>query len=115
MKTYQEEWRGDDVYGLGNPQKANQYFFQRFYDYNSLRLRFMDSIGSEPKTIQVFGEKKYGIFFEYEKRWIRDGLKETVKDPWHIVHDYQMFPSIDDLPGMGVCGLIFQKEDSKNV
>jgi predicted SAM-dependent methyltransferase len=115
MKIYQEEYREKDVYGLGNPQKANQYFFQRLYDYESLKIRFMESISSEPKTIQVFGEKEYGIFFEYEKRWIQNGLKETVKDPLHIVHDYKFFPSIDDLPGMGVCGLVFEKEDLHNV
>jgi ubiquinone/menaquinone biosynthesis C-methylase UbiE len=110
MKNYEEEWREEDVYQLGNPKTNQKIFFQRFYDDNALQSRLFDSINVEPTIVQFFGEKEAGTFFEYEKRWIQYGLKETIKDPLHIVQDYQMFSSIDDLPGMGVCGLVFEKK-----
>lgn len=107
---YEEEYRGNNIYGLDNQEKNGNYFFQRFYDKNTLKSRLFDSIGVEPKVIEFFGEKQKSIFSNYEKRWIKDGLNETIKDPLHIVRDYQKFPIIDDLPGMGVCGLVFEKQ-----
>ena len=109
QKIYEEEWRQVDTYGLGNPEKNNKYFFQRFYDQNTLKSRLFELIEVEPTMIEFFGEKEKGIFSNYEKKWLRDGLKETIKDPLHIFQDYQKFPTINDLPGMGVCGLVFEK------
>ncbi len=111
MKQYQEEWREHDIYQLGNPQKDQKYFFQRFYDEEALQSRLIDVIQVQPKIVQVFGEKQSGIFFEYERKWIKYGLEETIKDPLHITQDYKMFPSIDCLSGVGVCGLVFEKKD----
>ncbi|MEB3123602.1 MAG: hypothetical protein VKL41_20570, partial [Snowella sp.] len=115
MKNYEEEWREEDVYQLGNPKTNQKYFFQRFYDNNALKSRLFDSINVEPKIVKFFGEKNAGTFFEYEKRWVQYGLKETIKDPLHIVQDYQIFSSIDELPGMGVCGLVFEKKGENDV
>lgn len=108
-KTYYEDWRNTDVYGLGNPKKENKFFFQRFYDSATIQSRLCDAIGINPVVIEVFGEKQKGTFTNYEKRWVQFGLKETIKDSWHITKDYQKFPQIDALPGIGVCGLVFEK------
>ncbi len=105
-----DEWRELDVYGLGNPKQDNRYFFQRFYDSSSIQSRIFDSIGVKPIQMEVFGEKQSGIFHNYEQRWIKSGLKETIQDPLYIVRDYQKFTSINSLAGIGVCGLVFEKE-----
>jgi ubiquinone/menaquinone biosynthesis C-methylase UbiE len=104
-----EEWRDNDVYGLGSPSETNKYFFQRFYDINAIQKQLSEIIGEQPVTMQIFGEKVKGTFAEYEKRWMRTGLNETVKDPYYISKDYKLYDSIEKLPGVGVCGLIFQK------
>ena len=108
-KLYYEEWRENDVYQLGNTKKDNKYFFQRFYDKSTLKNRLFHEIGFEPTLIEVFGEKVKGTFDCYIKRWIKFGLKETIKDPYYIVRDYKHFDDINMLPGIGICGLIFEK------
>ena len=108
-KLYYEEWREKDVYQLGNNKKDDKYFFQRFYDKASIKLRLMDSIGLQPALVKVFGEKVPGTFDSYVQRWINLGIRETVKDSFYIAHNYKYFDDIDLLPGVGICGLAFEK------
>lgn len=105
-----EEWRDKDAYGLGLSQQNEKYFFQRFYDTSSLQSRIFNHVGLLPKEVKVFGEKRSGVFHDYEQRWMKFGLEETIHDPLHIVRDYKSYPSIESLVGMGVCGLVFEKE-----
>lgn len=109
-KKHYDEWRETDVYNLGNPQNQDKYFFQRLYDLESLQSRFFNVIQTQPTTIQIFGEKKSGTFAEYEKRWLKYGMEETIKDPLHIVKDYQFYDTLEKLLGVGVCGLVFEKK-----
>lgn len=108
-RSYFEEWREGDIYGLGAPEKHGRRFFQRIYDPPTLRKRIIDVLGTEPVRLSVFGEKEKGIYKEYEKRWAACGLRETIRDPLHVVSDYRYFPGIENLEGIGVCGLIFTK------
>ena len=108
-QSYSEEWREVDVYGQGKLGKDGNYFFQRIYDLPTLRKRVINVVGTEPLLMSVFGEKEKGIYADYERRWVARGLGETVKDPFHIVSDYRYFPGLDELKGIGVCGLIFEK------
>ena len=108
-KLYYEEWREKDFYHLGNEKKDGKYFFQRFYDKSSLKLRLLDSIGIQPTSVKIFGEKVPGTFDSYIQRWINLGLQETVKDSFYIARDYKYFDDIDLLPGVGICGLAFEK------
>jgi predicted SAM-dependent methyltransferase len=108
-QAYCEEWRNVDAYGLGSPMRNGKYFFQRIYDMAKIRERIIDVLGTEPVTMKVFGEKAQGIYAEYERNWIAFGLWETVKDPYHIVSDYRNFSGVEELEGVGVCGLMFEK------
>lgn len=108
-QSYLEEWREVDVYGQGNPGRDGNYFFQRIYDLPTLRKRVIEVLGTEPVLMTVFGEKEKGIYADYERRWTANGLRETVRDPYHIVSDYRYFSGIEELKGTGVCGLIFEK------
>lgn len=109
-RLYYEEWRDRDTYGLCSQQQHKKYFFQRFYDSTTIRSKLFSVIGLEPIRIEVFGEQIKGTFANYEKRWIELGITETIKDPLHIVKDYKVFPTIDALPGIGICGLVFEKD-----
>ena len=108
-RTYYEEWNDVDKYGLGNPTKDGKYFFQRVYDMPTIREKIIDVLGTEPVMMKIFGEKEKGIYADYEKKWNTFGLRETVKDPYHIFSDYRQFQRFEDLVGIGVCGMIFEK------
>jgi len=68
-----------------------------------------DSIGTESSKVEILGEKKQGTYFNYEKYWIKLGLFEIIKDPLHIIKDYKNYKDINDLPGIGFIGLLFNK------
>ena len=58
---------------------------------------------------KVFGEITNGFYDGYKKRWVKSGYRETVKDPYYISKHFKYFPSINDLPGLGVMGLTIRK------
>ena len=90
--------------------KNDSFFFQRFYDEISIEQRLLRYLpGYQIEAKELFGEIDVGFFRDYEKRWIEDGLAETVKDPWYMATKMRNFPTIDALPGLGVMGLVLQK------
>lgn len=111
-KSKFEEYRDEDIYGLGlSPMTAGgKIFFQRIYDELSIEERLCNPIKMKPKKIEIFGENMGGIFSDYEKRWIKTGLSETIKDSYYISRNYKHYKSISKLPGIGVCGMAFVKE-----
>ena len=111
-KAHFEEYRDADIYGFGDPRTVvgGKIFFQRFYDKKSIEERLCAPIKAKPKRLAIFGENIEGLFFDYEKRWMKFGLTETIKDPYYISRDYQHYQSILQLPGIGVCGMAFMKE-----
>lgn len=107
--TYEEEYRYIDQYNIYNKNKK-KYFFQRMYDKKTIDKRIYKSIGDNPKIVEIFGEKEKGWFDEYVKRWREKGLKETVWDPWYIMSKFQKYDAIEQLPGVGIIGLVFEKK-----
>lgn len=108
-KQFLDDWRGNDMYSLGVPEDGGLFFFQRWYDSKALQERIVQPVGVAPLAIRVYGEKEPQTFARYEQRWIENGLQETLNDPLHAVRDYRTYERIEDLPGMGICGLIFEK------
>ena len=108
-KSYEEEFRSEDQYALGLEESENGYFFQRFYDDEHLKRLTDDLGGCSISSIQVFGEKVDGFFRKYEDRWIRRGLKETVKDPFLMARGMRSYKGISSLAGFGVAGLVIEK------
>lgn len=105
-----DEYREADVYQLGRPRETRGYFFQRFYDSDDLRCRLIAPLdGHRELAREFYGERRKGFFAAYEKRWQARGLRETVRDPWLMARHMRRFASIDELPGMGVVGLAFEK------
>ena len=105
-----DEYRDQTYYGMPKDRSGTgSHFFQRYYDKQSLWKRIVGSIGVEPAHIGWFGEKNGGHFADYEKRWLRDGFECTFDDPREMSEHYQEFLSWDEMPGKGVCGLVFIK------
>jgi hypothetical protein len=104
-----DEYRHSNEYGTQTPDSMGKYFFQRYYDKRAIEERVVSAIGTEPSIVRWFGEKSPGRFAAYERRWAREGIKCAVDDPREIVDNYQEFSTWEEMPGMGVCGMMIEK------
>lgn len=119
-RTYEEEFRDDNVYGLNVEKKNGKHFFQRYYDQDAVDKRLLSMVpGHEIVNTDIFGEIEEGFFKEYEKRWISRGLRETVKDPYYMSKYMTCYKSMKDIRGAAVLGITIKKssatEDRKTV
>jgi SAM-dependent methyltransferase len=109
-RRFWHEYRDRDYYGMPQPPTpSGEYFFQRLYDESNLRARLIEPLRQEPREVSWFGERVAGTFHAYERRWIELGPSETVEDARRIADDYDEYPSWGDMPGFGVCGMVFVK------
>jgi hypothetical protein len=108
-RTFWKEYRDHDNYGTQGQKIKGKYFFQNFYDKNAVWERLVAPIGREPAVVRWFGETVPGRFAEYHQRWMRYGHNCTVNDPREITDYYREFSSWEEMPGIGVCGLMFEK------
>lgn len=112
-RRFSIEYRDQPLYGIASPQESRgRYFFQRLYDSDALRDRLIRPIEEEPSAVRWFGETTRGRYAEYEKRWIEEGLDCTVEDPREIADHYGEFASWDEMPGTGVCCMMFEKKSA---
>jgi SAM-dependent methyltransferase len=105
-----DEYRDRDHYGtqqLANAEGA--HFFQRFYDAEAIRARICAAIGQAPAAMEWFGEKTPGHFHAYVARWLQAGQRATLRDPLDVAMNYRTYAQFADMPGAGVCGLLFIK------
>ena len=66
------------------------------------------SIGDGVSRVKV-GERVAGTWNAYEAEWIARGAAATATDPERMAASYCEFASWADMPGVGVCGLVFNK------
>ncbi len=108
-RHYWIEYRDVNHYGT-QAKQGEKYFFQRFYDRAAIWERLLKPIDREPTHVRWFGEKVNGRFRNYIQRWLKEGLDCTVEDPREIVDHYQQYDSWHSMPGVGVCGLVIDKQ-----
>lgn len=109
-RTFWDEYRAEGYYGIAaHHVKNGNYFFQHFYDKSAIWDRLLAPIGKEPQIVRWFGETSPGRFMEYTERWIREGNACTVDSPKEIVDHYREFATYEEMPGIGVCGLLIEK------
>ncbi len=109
-RVFWNEYRSHDYYGLQKQESGQgNYFFQRFYDKQAIQDRLLSPIGKQPTKISWFGEITPGRFQSYIARWIREGYHCVVEDPREIVDNYRYYSCWEEMPGMGICGLMVQK------
>ena len=109
-KDFKIEYKSDDIYGLNYKRIGDKYFFQRIYNNEAITNRLLSNLKFvKLEKMEIFGEKENTFYEKYQKRWVRFGLLETVKDPYYISKYFRYFKSINDLPGIGVAGLFLRK------
>jgi len=110
-REFLEEYRTADVYGLGAPQRGDEYFFQRRYDLKAIHDRLLDNVGAYQRVdFSWFGERRAGFWREYEARWTREGRGYVVDDPRLMVDNFAEFSSWEEMPGTGICGMAICKD-----
>jgi hypothetical protein len=108
-RAFTIEYRDQDNYGTQPREADGRYFFARHYDRRAIWERLLMPLGREPSIVRWFGETAPGIFTNYTRRWMTQGLHCVVEDPREIVDHYREFGRWEDMPGAGVCGLMIEK------
>ena len=110
-KVFEEEFSDKDTYGLNVQQVKEKFFFQRVYDENSIKERLLDKI--KDFTIlskEIFGESESGFYQSYSERWKKNGLSETVKDPYYISKFFKKLETFDQIKDSAVIGITLRKD-----
>jgi cyclopropane fatty-acyl-phospholipid synthase-like methyltransferase len=103
-----DEYRDQVYYGqAGESSSIERHFFQRFYDSASIQERLIAPIGQAPARIEWYGERVAGHFHTYIKRWQQEGFAVIANDASEFARSYKLYDRWDDMPGFGVCGLLF--------
>jgi len=90
-------------------QPDGTFFFQRFYDCESLVERLIRPLGCEPIAIRWFGERRQGCWNQYRSRCDAYGITPHVVDVAWMINGFREFTSWACMPGLGVAGLAFRK------
>jgi SAM-dependent methyltransferase len=101
-----DQFRDYDEYNLSTPDSRGRYFFQRFYDASSLRQRVFSVLG-EPRQMTVYGEREPGYFGRNAQQKMRGLPYPFWREGFMMGRHFQIYPSIDALPGEGVVALEF--------
>ena len=101
-----DQFRDYDEYNLADPDSEGRYFFQRFYDAASLRDRVFTTLG-EPRQMTVYGEREPGYFGRNAQQKMRGLPYPFWREGYMMGRHFQIYPSIDALPGEGVVALEF--------
>jgi SAM-dependent methyltransferase len=101
-----DQFRDYDEYKLAQPDSQGNYFFQRFYDASSLRDRIFSVLG-EPRQLTVYGESEPGYFGRNALQKMRGLPYPFWREGYMMGRHFQIYPSIDALPGEGVVALEF--------
>jgi SAM-dependent methyltransferase len=103
-----EEYLDINAYGMTVPQDGAFFFGQRFYSRALLERRFFETAG-EPSVFEVLGERAAGVFFRHRARRVRGDYYPHWREAIVMARDYRRFRNIDELPGIGVAALLFDK------
>lgn len=103
-----DEYRTQAYYQRTPPRDgAGRAFFQRFYDRAAIEERLIASVGRSPRRIVWYGEREAGHFEAYIANVMQHGFAATIRDAAIFAQAYQIYPSWEAMPGVGVCGLCF--------
>jgi SAM-dependent methyltransferase len=107
-KSY-DEYINIDEYGLLSVNKDGYVFGQTFYNQDLIDIRFK-SIFGEPSRYKIFGEKIDGTFIEDRRLKLVSQNYPFWSESLRIMKGYDYYESIDDLPGLGVIAMEFEKK-----
>lgn len=104
-----EQYIDRDEYGIHGESLAGCVFWQRFYDAQLLQERIFSVTGS-PRRIEIFGERRPGLFMKMAARKRQDRYYPFWREPYLTAREYARFRTVDELPGEGVCAMEFIKK-----
>lgn len=109
-KTYREEYRSHPVYPAQPRIPGRGYFFQRWYDEESLRKRLFGGLsGLRVRDLTFAGEVQPGLYEDYQRQLRKSGVRARRKDASWFYKTFAEFERWKDLPGMGICGIVATK------
>lgn len=108
-REFRIESSDQQQYGTQPMQSDGKYFFQRYYDAEAIISRLSGPIGQEPTIIRWFGEYQRGWYDRYRASWAQRGLRWGVEDVKEIGRHFCEFDAWDRMPGMGICGLMYER------
>lgn len=110
-KVFEEEFSEKDIYGLNVNKIKEKFFFQRIYDETSIKERLLNKISDFTiLSREIFGESEFGFYKSYSQRWEKNGLRETVKDPYYISKYFKKIESFDQIKDSAVIGITLRKD-----
>ena len=110
-KTFEIEFSDKDTYGLNFEQIKEKFFFQRVYDEDSMNERLLNKISDFTiLSMELFGESEAGFYKSYSKRWEKNGLRETVKDPYYISKYFKKLEFFNQIKDSAVIGITLRKD-----
>jgi SAM-dependent methyltransferase len=86
--------------------RTQKYFFQRYYDRNSIRERLTSRPGIIEQARQYYVEDPPGWFEKYEQEWIKRGLSHTVLDSKLMAEHFRVAGNKHPTDRLGVCGIV---------
>ncbi len=107
-----DEYISRDVYGVLQPRADGFTFWQRFYDQQRLEERIFSVTGPPVRSV-LFGEKAAGLYSRNVSQKMADPHYPTWREPYMVGQEYARFEKLSDLPGVGVIGLEFVKEEKR--
>jgi SAM-dependent methyltransferase len=105
-----ERYNNRNEYGLVKPDEEGNFFFYRLYDERSLEERIF-SVTGQPRRRAIYGERSSGLLLRNLDRKMADPLYPYWEEPYMMGRDFRYFESLGDLPGDGVIGLEFEKDE----
>jgi SAM-dependent methyltransferase len=109
-REYGHEFHDRDYSGTQPRDEDHGYFFSRHYDRAAVWERLLAPIGREPSRVAWYGETTPGLWRNYQDRWAREGVPATVDDPRLLASGFRSYSSWEQMPGVGVCGLLIDKK-----
>lgn len=103
-----EEYTNIDEYGLFDGAEDGFVYWQRYYDERTLADRVW-SVTGRPARTAIYGEIAPGAYDRNVLRKRTDPAYPFWREPVMMGREYRRFERLDDLPGMGVIGMQFDK------
>jgi SAM-dependent methyltransferase len=108
-RTFEDEYRDRDEYGLGAAEAPGRYFFQHVYDERAVADRLVAAAPWARAELRWYGEREPGAWRRFEDQWRAEGFKAIVEDARFAAEAFQEYPSFAAMPGFGVCGLVLTR------
>lgn len=107
-RSYIEEYRHEDTYGLQGKNEKGSYFFERRYDLDALLERLVAPVGANRVHMEWAGEITEGSWDRYIAAWRQWGLVVRSWDRYRYSRQWKKYDSWNDMPGAGACGIVFE-------